>query len=92
MLGSEQKYATFSSIGEFQWNKHQRNVYNNKYQIETVLNYDKKLFRSRTENNDGIGVKKKTFRSRSQKIRLRRALSQVGILLIGKKTILKRKN
>jgi len=33
ILGREQKYATFSSIDEFQGKKHQRNVHNNRYHI-----------------------------------------------------------
>jgi len=33
MLGSEQKYATFSSIDEFQGKTHQIDVQNDKYQI-----------------------------------------------------------
>jgi hypothetical protein len=33
IVGSEQEYATFSFIDEFQWQKHQKDVHNNRYHI-----------------------------------------------------------
>jgi hypothetical protein len=40
ILGSEQKYATFSSIDEFQGKRHHRDVHNNDYHIWTLPDND----------------------------------------------------
>jgi len=56
ILGSEQKYVRFSSIGEFQGKQYQRDVQNNKYQIYTLPDYDEKHFRTISELESDFGV------------------------------------
>ncbi len=58
IVGSEQEYATFSFIDEFQGQKHQKDVHNNIYHIQTSPGYDEKDFRSFSESKSGFGVKK----------------------------------
>jgi hypothetical protein len=55
--GSEQKYATFSSIDKFQEKRYHRDVHNNKYHMQTLPDYDEKHFRTFSELESGFGVK-----------------------------------